>query len=261
MVRGPVISLQQVSKSYDDGATYVVRDLSLSIEAGELVVLLGESGCGKTTTLKMINRLVDHTAGTIEVAGADIRQGDPVELRRGIGYVFQGVGLFPHRTVGENVGVVPRLLGWEPDKISARVDELLALVSLDPKTYRDRAPSQLSGGQRQRVGVARALAAKPDIVLMDEPFGALDPITRDNLQHEYGRIHKELGLTTVLVTHDIMEALLMATRIAVMQDGAIAQLGTPHELLTDPQTEYVAELMKKPREQADTIESLVGGTP
>lgn len=254
-----MIALNKISKSYDGGATHVVRDLSLTIGRGELIVLLGESGCGKTTTLKMINRLVDHTSGTIEVAGNDVRDRDPVELRRGIGYVFQGVGLFPHRTVGENVGVVPRLLQWPSEKIAARVDELLTLVKLEPGTYRDRSPAQLSGGQRQRVGVARALAARPDIVLMDEPFGALDPITRDELQTEYKRIHKELDLTTVLVTHDIMEALVMATRIAVMQDGAIAQLGTPHELLTNPTTDYVAELMKKPRQQASVIEALLEG--
>ena len=162
-----MISLRNICKSYDGGDTFVVRDLSLDVARGELIVLLGESGCGKTTTLKMINRLVEHTSGTIEVGGENVRDRDPVELRRRIGYVFQGVGLFPHRTVAENVAVVPRLLGWAAQDIAVRVDELLELVNLDPDTYRDRAPAELSGGQRQRVGVARALAAKPDIVLMD----------------------------------------------------------------------------------------------
>ncbi len=252
-----MISLDCVRKSFDGGRTFVVRELSLKIEKGEYLVLLGESGCGKTTTLKMINRLVEPTNGIIEVGGENVLQRDPVELRRHIGYVFQGVGLFPHMTVGENVAVVPNLLRWNTAEVEKRVDELLELVSLEPGTFRHRWPRQLSGGQRQRVGVARALAARPQIMLMDEPFGALDPVTRDNLQAEYRKIHRELGLTTVMVTHDMTEALVMGDRIAVMMDGNIVQVGTPHEMLTSPTHDYVQTLMAKPKQQVDLIESLI----
>ena len=180
-------------------------------------------------------------------------------LRRGIGYVFQGIGLFPHLTIAENIGVVPRLLRWEPSRIAARVDELLELVSLPPTDYRWRMPDALSGGQRQRIGVARALAAEPKIMLMDEPFGALDPLTRDELQAEFKAIHDRLDLTTVMVTHDMTEALLLADRVAVMREGELVRIGTPSEMLTDPRDDYVAKLMATPKRQADRLEAIAGG--
>jgi osmoprotectant transport system ATP-binding protein len=251
-----MIELDRVTKTYDRSAAPVVRDLSLRVGAGELLVLLGASGCGKTTTLKMINRLVEPTGGTIRIDGRDVTRVDAVALRRGIGYVFQGIGLFPHLTIGENVGTVPRLLGWPRDRIAARADELLETIGLPPAEFRDRLPSQLSGGQRQRVGFARALAAGPKVMLLDEPFGALDPITRDELQAEFQRLHRRLGLTAVMVTHDMTEALLLADRIAVMSDGRILQVGTPHELLTDPHDPYVAALMDTPKRQADRLEAI-----
>jgi osmoprotectant transport system ATP-binding protein len=214
------------------------------------VALLGESGSGKTTLLRMVNRLVEPDGGEVRVDGKPVREGDAVELRRGIGYVIQQAGLFPHFTVGDNVAVVPRLLGWPAAKVAARVAELLALVGLPAAEYQHRFPDQLSGGQRQRVGVARALAARPKVLLLDEPFGALDPITRAALQDELRRIHQELGLTTVMVTHDLLEALSLADRIAVMYRGELRQLGTPAELMTAPADEYVARLMETARRQA-----------
>ena len=251
-----MIRLHHVQKSYGDGEPFAVRDLSMHVQAGELLVLLGESGCGKTTTLKMINRLIEPSGGTIEVDGQDIRQQNPVLLRRHIGYVIQDVGLFPHLTVGENVAVVPKLLQWTASDVAKRVDELLDLVNLPPGDYCERYPADLSGGQQQRVGVARAVAARPRIMLMDEPFGSLDPLTRDALQTEYRRIHQRLALTSVMVTHDMTEALLMADRIAVMHAGRMAQLGTPHELLTDPGDDYVKALMQTPKKQADQLAAL-----
>ena len=252
-----MISLRHVCKSWDGGASRAVDEVSLEVPKGQLLVLIGESGSGKTTTLKMINRLIEPTSGQIEVGGRDVRSEDPVQLRRRIGYVFQGVGLFPHLSVAQNVGIVPSLLGWAAAEIDARVLELLDLVDLPAATYGDRAPDALSGGQRQRVGVARALAARPEVVLMDEPFGALDPVTRDRLQGAYREIHSELGLTTVMVTHDMNEALSMGQRIIVMKDGKILRDAAPAELLNEPGHAYVADLMEAPRRQALLGESLV----
>lgn len=252
-----MIKLNCVSKTYDSGVSYSVDKITIDVEAGAFLVLLGESGCGKTTTLKMINRLVTPSSGQIEVNGQDTSQINPVELRRQIGYVFQGVGLFPHLTVAENIAVVPKLLGWKTDQIRSRVDELLDLMSLPPSDYRKRLPKELSGGQRQRIGLARALAARPRIMLMDEPFGAIDPINRDRLQDEYSKIHHDLGLTTVMVTHDMTEALLMADRIAAMSAGRLVRVGTPHELLTDPDDPYVTKLMETPRRQVERLEKLL----
>jgi len=261
-----MIRLQSVRKSYDPAGEDAVRSIDLRVERGELLILLGESGCGKTTTLKMINRLIEPTDGVVEVDGRDILERNPVDLRRTIGYVFQGVGLFPHMRVGENVGVVPRLLKWDDGAVAQRVDELLDLVGLPASDYRDRRPAQLSGGQRQRVGLARALAAKPKIMLMDEPFGALDPLTRDALQEEFLQIHRDQGLTTVMVTHDMTEALLLGDRIAVMRQGRIAREGAPRELLRDPRDDYTRTLMAMPKRHADRLEALAqadakGGAP
>ena len=251
-----MIVLERVSKSYDGGSGYSVCDVSLQVPAGQLLVLLGGSGCGKTTTLKMINRLIEPSAGRILVNGRDVRDMDPVTLRRGIGYVFQGIGLFPHLTIAENIAVVPRLLRWSADKTNARINELLELVHLPPAEYRRRFPRQLSGGQQQRVGFARALAAAPQIMLLDEPFGALDPITRDELREDFLRIRRQLGLTAAMVTHDMTEALLSADLIAVMNAGRLLQVGTPHELLSNPADEFVAHMMATPRRQAGQLEAL-----
>jgi osmoprotectant transport system ATP-binding protein len=251
-----MIRLSHVSKSHDGGRTFSVCDVSLDVPAGQLLVLLGGSGCGKTTTLKMINRLTEPTAGTIEVNGRDVSTIDPVELRRGIGYVFQGIGLFPHMTVAENVAVVPKLLRWPKDRTAARVDELLNLIALPPKQYAVRLPRALSGGQQQRVGFARALAAGPKVMLLDEPFGALDPLTRDELRGEFLRLRRALGLTAVMVTHDMTEALLSADQIAVMNAGRLLQVGTPHELLNRPADAFVEALMSNPRRQAKQLDAL-----
>jgi osmoprotectant transport system ATP-binding protein len=252
-----VIDLVDVSKRYDrDGTAWAVQHATLAVGAGELVALLGESGSGKTTLLKMINRLIDPDDGSVRVAGKDVRTEDPVALRRTIGYVIQQAGLLPHISVGDNVAMVPRLLGWSRSDIDRRVDELLALVGLAPATYRARFPDQLSGGQRQRVGVARALAARSKVLLLDEPFGALDPITRVALQAELRRIHRELALTTIIVTHDMVEALTLADRVVVMCSGCVRQIATPRALLAAPADDYVARLVEVVREQGRQLRSL-----
>jgi osmoprotectant transport system ATP-binding protein len=251
-----MIVLEDVSKSFGAGGMHAVQGVNLRVEEGDLLVLLGGSGCGKTTTLKMINRLIEPTGGRILVNGQDVRKSDPVALRRGIGYVFQGIGLFPHMTVAENIAVVPRLLNWAPSRIDERIDELLDLVHLPAGEYRLRSPAQLSGGQQQRVGFARALAAGPRVMLLDEPFGALDPITRDGLREEFRQIQQRLGLTAVMVTHDVTEALLSADQIGVMNAGQLLQVGTPRELLTRPAHDVVATLMATPKRQAEQLEAL-----
>jgi osmoprotectant transport system ATP-binding protein len=252
-----MIELLHVKKSFDDGASFAVADTSLSIARGELLALIGESGSGKTTTLKMINRLEEPSDGKILVAGRDVLDQNPQALRRNIGYVFQGVGLFPHHSVARNVAAVPELLGWSRIDIEARCREVCDLVGLLFDDYAQRIPSELSGGQQQRVGVARALAARPDVLLMDEPFGALDPITRAGLQEEFRRIQQELGLTVVMVTHDMTEAMLMADRVAVMLGGELLQVGTASELLNRPAHPYVTQLMEMPRRRAERLDALM----
>jgi osmoprotectant transport system ATP-binding protein len=240
-VGGAVVALEHVTKRYGPSSTApAVNDLSLTVPAGEICVLVGPSGCGKTTTMKMINRLIEPTSGRITIGGEDVMGLPPVELRRRIGYVIQHVGLFPHMTVANNVAVVPRLLRWDETRIRARVAELLELVGLDPDGYAGRYPAALSGGERQRVGVARALAADPPVMLMDEPFGAVDPIRRDGLQNEFLRLQRKLRKTVVFVTHDVDEAIKMASRIAIMQRGGVlAQYDTADEILSHPATDFV----------------------
>ena len=252
-----MIELKHVQKSYDGGETLAVADTSLSIARGEFLGLIGASGCGKTTTLKMINRLEEPSSGEVLVNGRNVVEQDPEVLRRNIGYVFQGIGLFPHRTVAQNVVAVPRLLEWSPEEIQDRCIECMEMVGLPYDVYGERSPSQLSGGQQQRVGVARALAARPEVVLMDEPFGALDPITRSELQEEFKSIQSSMNLTVVMVTHDMTEALLLADRIAVMRRGVVLQVGTPHELLTNPAHDYVREIVAMPRKKAQRLEELM----
>jgi osmoprotectant transport system ATP-binding protein len=235
--------------------------LSFAAGDGEFLVLIGESGSGKTTLLNMINRLVEPSAGTIRVDGSDALAADPVNLRRRMGYVFQGAGLFPHMTVAENIAVTPRLLGWPRNEIDARVEELLNLVRLSPAEYRARLPRELSGGQQQRVALARALAARPKIMLMDEPFGALDPLIRDDLAEDYRQIHATLGLTTIFVTHDMTEAMLLGDRIAVMRDGALVQIGTPNELLSNPADDFVKALVDTPRNRARRLAQALRTAP
>ncbi|MCX4817056.1 betaine/proline/choline family ABC transporter ATP-binding protein [Streptomyces sp. NBC_01239] len=237
-----MIRFEQVSKRYPDGTT-AVDGLSFEVNEGELVTLVGPSGCGKTTTMMMVNRLIEPTSGRIFVNGEDIATVDPVRLRRRIGYVIQQVGLFPHRTVLDNTATVPSLVGWKRTKARARAAELLDLVGLDPKTYGPRYPEQLSGGQRQRVGVARALAADPPVLLMDEPFGAVDPVVREQLQDEFLRMQAAVRKTVLLVTHDIEEAVRLGDRIAVYGQGRIEQYDTPGAVLGTPATPYVAEFV------------------
>lgn len=254
-----MVHLNKVSKTYDSGRHFAVKDVSLRVERGEFVVLLGESGCGKTSTLKMINRLIEASSGTITVAGRDITTIDPVLLRRSIGYVFQEVGLFPHLTVMENAAAVPRLLGWSKGSSRDKARELLEMVGLDPGQFGSRLPDKLSGGQRQRVGVARALAASPEVMLMDEPFGALDPITRSGLQLEFKKLQGDLKFTVLMVTHDMMEALTLADRIAVMETGRIVACGAPRDILRNPGHPYAEALLKSPKRQAEELSRLMRG--
>jgi osmoprotectant transport system ATP-binding protein len=251
------LELRSVGKTYDGGQTFAVEGVSFAAAPGELVVLIGESGCGKTTTLKTINRLVEPSRGQVLINGADVAEREAVDLRRSIGYVFQGIGLFPHLSIARNVGIIPKLLGWNEERISSRVAQLLELVGLDPLEYATRMPAELSGGQRQRVGFARALAAGPSLMLLDEPFGALDPITRDGLRTEFLRIQRELQLTAVLVTHDMTEALLVGDRIVVMREGRVVALGSPTEILHDPGDSYVAQLMESPTRQAGRLAAMI----
>jgi len=252
-----MIRLEHVYKSFDAGRTYAVEDISLEVGKGETLVLLGSSGCGKTTTLKMINALITPSRGTILVGGMDIRAQDPVDLRRRIGYVFQGIGLFPHMTVGQNVELVPRLHGWPRKKREERTEKLLHLVGLSSPEYAHRFPDELSGGQQQRVGVARALAADPETLLMDEPFGALDALTRETLQQELLALKARLKKTIIFVTHDIFEALILGDRIAILHKGRIEQVGNKKDVLSNPATPFVQDLFAKPaRHLADVKDML-----
>ena len=250
-----VLEARQVSKTYPGGIE-AVAGVDLTLQRGQLLALAGASGCGKTTMLKLINRLEEASGGSILYEGEDIATLDPVQLRRSIGWVMQGDGLFPHYTVAENVAIVPRLLGWDDAAIEARVRDMLELVRLDTDEFADRYPDALSGGQRQRVGFARALAGKPDLLLMDEPFGALDPITRDGLQQDFMALQARLGFSAVMVTHDMAEALIMADTVAVMRAGVIVQQGSPGELLKSPADSYVADLLETPRRQMRRIAEL-----
>ncbi len=250
------VSFTNISKRYDAGPP-AVDDVSFVAESGELVVLLGESGCGKTTTLKLINRLFEPTSGRIFFDGVATDSIDSVELRRSVGYVFQGVGLFPHLSIAENIAITPRLLGWTPENIANRVDALLDMVKLSPEQFRGRYPHELSGGQQQRVGFARALAAKPKVMLLDEPFGALDPLTRDSLRDDFRLIHNQLALTSLLVTHDVTEALLLADRIIIMHKGKIVQNDNPKQLLRRPFNEYVEQLLDTPKRQNARMDTLM----
>jgi osmoprotectant transport system ATP-binding protein len=252
----PLIELEGVEKRF--GAHRALASVSLAIGQGEFIALVGGSGSGKTTLLKTINRLVAPDGGRVRIEGQDVTALAPYELRRRIGYVFQEVGLFPHLTVAENIAVTPRLLGWDKARIAARVESLLELVDLPPEMG-SRAPAALSGGQRQRVGVARALAAEPAMVLMDEPFGALDPLTRDQLGTDYRALHDRLGLTTVMVTHDMAEAVLLADRIVVLSSGELLADGAPGELLASATDPRVRALLEAPRRQAERLSARLAG--
>jgi osmoprotectant transport system ATP-binding protein len=262
----PAIEFDNIIKRFGGGqagaADVLALDrISLSVASGEFLVIVGPSGSGKTTLLRLINRLAEPSEGVVRFEGEDVRTSEPIQLRRRIGYVFQGVGLFPHMTVAENVAITPRLLGWDKARRDARTETLLDLVRLDPANYRNRFPRELSGGERQRIGVARAIAAEPHVVLMDEPFGALDPLTRDAVGQDYRRLHEKLGLTTVMITHDMLEAVLLADRIAVLHQGKLIEQGTPRKLMTSADTEYVRELMQMPRTQAERLNKLMEGAP
>lgn len=256
MPEDAAITFEDVTKRFGDGRP-ALDGISLAVRPREFFAIVGASGSGKTTLLQLINRLSEPTIGSVRIGGVDAHTLDPIALRRRIGYVFQEVGLFPHMTVAENIAITPRLLDWDAGRRAERVDQLLALVRLDP-AYRARFPHQLSGGERQRAGVARALGAGPDVVLMDEPFAALDPLTRDGLAQDYRRLHDELRLTTVMITHDVLEALGLADRIAVLQAGRIIAEGTPSALMAHGHA-YVRELMQSPRRVADRVGALLDG--
>jgi osmoprotectant transport system ATP-binding protein len=239
-----MIRLEELCKQFPREKTPAVDSLTLEVPEGEIVILVGPSGCGKTTTMKMINRIIEPTSGRIILDGEDVTSADPDHLRRRIGYVIQQIGLFPHMTIAQNIATVPKLIGWDAKRTDARVDELLETVGMAPEMYRNRYPKQLSGGQRQRVGVARALSGDPAVMLMDEPFGAIDPITRDRLQNEFLRLQAEVRKTIVFVTHDIDEAIKMGDRIAILKEGSrIAQYDTPEQILTAPADDFVADFI------------------
>lgn len=257
-----MIKFENVNMSYDTNE--ILHDMNLEIDDGQLVVLIGPSGCGKTTTLQLINRLVNPSSGRITIDGKDIQSSDPVQLRRGIGYVIQEIGLFPHMTIEQNIEIVPTLLKWPEEKRKKRTLELLELVDMDPDTYLGRYPAGLSGGQRQRIGLLRALAIEPPIILMDEPFGALDPITRDSLQDEIKRLQKKLKKTIVFVTHDMDEAIKIADTIVLMKDGHIVQAASPDELLSNPKDEFVEQFIGKHRlynGSVDTVKDVMRSNP
>ncbi|MBX5459581.1 MAG: ATP-binding cassette domain-containing protein [Steroidobacteraceae bacterium] len=251
-----MIALEHVSKSYDGSRSFAVSDVTLTVDRGTFVALIGDSGSGKTTLMKMINRLVDPDAGAVRVGGRAVQDVPPHELRRQIGYVFQGIGLFPHLTVAENIGITPRLLGWPESQVDSRVHELADLIGL-PGAFLERNPAELSGGQQQRVGVARALAARPAVMLMDEPFGALDPVMRDTLGTEYRKLHDVMGLTTVMVTHDVLEAVLLSDRIVVMRQGEVVADGEPRELLREHDDPAIQNMMDMPLRQARRVRALM----
>jgi len=244
-----MITYDSVSKIYGSGpgAVTALDNVSFHIEKGEVVVFLGPSGCGKTTTLRLTNRLDSITRGTITIGGRDINKQDPVRLRQSMGYVIQEIGLFPNKTIAQNIAVVPRMLGWSKDKISERTDELLRMVQLDPALYRDRYPAELSGGQQQRIGVARGLAADPEILLMDEPFGAIDPINREQIQDEFLKVQEKLKKTIAFVSHDIHEAIKMGDKIALFSEGRLIQYDTPEMILTQPKNKFVADFVGSDR--------------
>jgi osmoprotectant transport system ATP-binding protein len=251
-----LIEIDRISKSFDGGRSFAVREASVVVRAGAFVAMVGSSGSGKTTTLKTINRLIEPDSGEIRIEGVPVTDIDGPMLRRRIGYVFQGIGLFPHLRISENIGITPQLLGWTPAAIAERTREVLALVGL-PEAYLARFPDALSGGERQRVAVARAIAARPRIVLMDEPFGQLDPVTRDAIGSAYRALHDQLGLTTIMVTHDVQEAVLLADQIVVMAAGRVVAHGTPRALMANRADPDVTTLMAMPRRQAERVRAVL----
>lgn len=251
-----MIKLIDINKSFTSGV-HAIKDLSLNILGGETLVLLGSSGCGKTTILKMINRIIEPSSGTILIEGKDILEQDPIEVRRSIGYVIQEIGLFPHMNIEDNVSVVLKLKGRAKEERTRRANEVLKLVGLDPEQFRHRYPDELSGGQQQRVGVARALSGNPSLLLMDEPFSAVDAVTREILQQELLKLKKQLNKTIVFVTHDIFEAFTLADRIAILHEGQLQQVGKKEEIISSPETEFVEKLLMKPKKQLSVFQGLI----